>query len=311
MLDMRIKRFQKIINIVLCVIFVFCLVLLIRWSTVEIYDIFSESVFLNYVFVTKDEVDAVLMSIVSGYVIGFITYALTVLLPTYFRNKPMQFQFALELQELYACSLSTLLIIYKSVSTHQEWQNINTSDDLDALNDDFYIKIKRFDVCSEAYTIYGKYDGRKYNWSEYLTKMCKHIQERSRQLLLYYQAYLTEEMYDTIADTVNDKFLGMITGESVNVISQVVGENGYRYFEAISVADYYEMTDNPAPIFCTDMNIILLKQYVCLLHRQKKTICSVLGRDKMLKSNYYLSEMTNKKIGKYESAIWRKVENHE
>ena len=73
MLDMRIKRFQKIINIVLCVIFVFCLVLLIRWSTVEIYDIFSESVFLNYVFVTKDEVDAVLMSIVSGYVIGFIT----------------------------------------------------------------------------------------------------------------------------------------------------------------------------------------------------------------------------------------------
>ena len=70
---MRIKRFQKIINIVLCVIFVFCLVLLIRWSTVEIYDIFSESVFLNYVFVTKDEVDAVLMSIVSGYVIGFIT----------------------------------------------------------------------------------------------------------------------------------------------------------------------------------------------------------------------------------------------
>ena len=156
---MKIKKLQKIVNIVLFIIFTLSLVLLIRWSTVRIFDIFSGNKFINDFFVPNNEADSVLLSLVSGYVIGYITYALTVLLPTFFRNKPMQIQFAKELQELYSCSLGTLLVIYKSVLTQQEWQNIDISDDLCALNDEFYAKVKYFDLCSEAYTIFGSADG--------------------------------------------------------------------------------------------------------------------------------------------------------
>lgn len=140
--------------------FALSLGLLVRWSTVKIFDIFSANKFINYLFVTNEEADSVLLSIVSGYVIGYVTYALTVLVPTFFRNKPMQIQFAKELQELYSCSLGTLLVIYKSVLTQQEWQNIDISDDLCALNDEFYAKVKYFDLCSEAYTIFGSADGK-------------------------------------------------------------------------------------------------------------------------------------------------------
>jgi len=309
--NMKIKTLQKIVNIVLFIPFALSLGLLVRWSTVKIFDIFSANKFINYLFVTNKEADSVLLSIVSGYVIGYVTYALTVLVPTFFRNKPMQIQFAKELQELYSCSVGTLLVIYKSVSTQREWQNIDISDDLCALNDEFYAKVKYFDLCSEAYTIFGSADGKKYSWSEYLVKISEKTQEKARQILLCYQAYLSETMYDILVDTINDKFLGMITGECTNIIPHVIGENEYMYFESISVADYYESTDNPTPIFLLEDNLKVLKQYISLLHRQKFIICAILGKDKALKSNYYLNEMKNNKIGKCESAIWRKVETNE
>lgn len=304
------KKLQKIVNIVLFISFTLSLGLLVRWSTVKIIDIFSANKFINYSFVTNKEADSVLQSLVSGYVIGYMTYALTVLLPTFFRNKPMQVQFAKELQELYSCSLGTLLVIYKSVSTQQQWQNIDISDDLCALNDEFYVKVKYFDLCSEAYTLFGNVDGEKYSWGEYLVKISKNTQEKARQILLCYQAYLSETMYDILIDTINDEFLGMITGECTNIISHVIDENGYMYFETISVADYYELTDNPTPIFLLEDNLKVLKQYISLLHRQKFIICEILGKDNALKNNYYLNEMKKSKIGKYESAICRKVDTN-
>ena len=61
---MKIKKLQKIVNIVLFIIFTLSLVLLIRWSTVRIFDIFSGNKFINDFFVPNNEADSVLLSLV-------------------------------------------------------------------------------------------------------------------------------------------------------------------------------------------------------------------------------------------------------
>ena len=51
--NMKIKTLQKIVNIVLFIPFALSLGLLVRWSTVKIFDIFSANKFINYLFVTN------------------------------------------------------------------------------------------------------------------------------------------------------------------------------------------------------------------------------------------------------------------
>lgn len=77
---------RKIINIFLLLLFVICAVLIIKWSSVP----FITEALDCRIFSKPENIDEVLLGIVTGYSTGYVIYVLTVLLPDYIQRSPMK-----------------------------------------------------------------------------------------------------------------------------------------------------------------------------------------------------------------------------
>lgn len=289
---------RKIINIFLLLLFAICAGLIIKWSSVP----FITEALVCEIFRKPENIDEVLLGIVTGYSTGYVIYVLTVLLPDYIQSKPMKKQCAIELREIYSKSVCTLLLMYKSVLTEKEWENIDAVDDLDALNSAFFEKIKKFDMYADAYTLYHFKDGKPIMWYDYWKKLADYIQNDIVQIFLRYHAYLDDDMTKTIVNTKNNRFLGMMTGNTIGVEQIIEGEDGYKYFDAVSVFGYFNGTHRAAPIFMDEKNLKQLKGYIDLLGEMRKIVYSMNKKEKQ-RPAYYLEHLQEKKIGKCASAI--------
>ena len=159
-------------------------------------------------------------------------------------------------------------------------------DDLDALNSAFFEKIKKFDMYADAYTLYHFKDGKPIMWYDYWKKLADYIQNDIVQIFLRYHAYLDDDMTKTIVNTKNN----------------IEGEDGYKYFDAVSVFGYFNGTHRAAPIFMDEKNLKQLKGYIDLLGEMRKIVYSMNKKEKQ-RPAYYLEHLQEKKIGKCASAI--------
>lgn len=254
------------------------------------------------IFSKPENIDEVLLGIVTGYSTGYVIYVLTVLLPDYIQSSPMKKQCAIELREIYSKSVGTLLLMYKSVLTEKEWKKIDAMDDLDALDSAFFEKIRKFDMYADAYTLYHFKDGKTMMWCDYWEKLADYIQNNIVQIFLRYHAYLDDDMTKIIVNTKNNIFLGMMTGNIIGVEQIIEGEDGYKYFDSVSASDYFNSTHRAAPIFMDEKNLKQLKEYVDLLRKMRKIVYSMNKKEKQ-SPTFYLEQLKDKKTGKCASAI--------
>ena len=289
---------RKIINIFLLLLFVICAVLIIKWSSVP----FITEALDCRIFSKPENIDEVLLGIVTGYSTGYVIYVLTVLLPDYIQRSPMKKQCVIELHEIYSKSVGTLLLMYKSVLTEKEWEKIDAMDDLDALDSAFYEKIRKFDMYADAYTLYHFKDGKAMMWCDYWEKLADYFQNDSVQIFLRYHAYLDDNMIKVVVNIKNNVFLGMMTGNTIGVNQIIKGKDGYKYFDAVSVSDYFNSTDRATPIFMNEYNLKQLKEYDALLREMRKIIYSMNKKEKQ-RPAFYLERLKDKKTGKCASAI--------
>ena len=265
---------RKIINIFLLLLFVICAVLIIKWSSVP----FITEALDCRIFSKPENIDEVLLGIVTGYSTGYVIYVLTVLLPDYIQRSPMKKQCVIELHEIYSKSVGTLLLMYKSVLTEKEWEKIDAMDDLDAL------------------------DSKAMMWCDYWEKLADYFQNDSVQIFLRYHAYLDDNMIKVVVNIKNNVFLGMMTGNTIGVNQIIKGKDGYKYFDAVSVSDYFNSTDRATPIFMNEYNLKQLKEHVALLREMRKIIYSMNKKEKQ-RPAFYLERLKDKKTGKCASAI--------
>lgn len=289
---------RKIINNFLLLLFVICAGLIIKWSSVP----FIIKTLDCRIFSKPENIDEVLLGIVTGYSTGYVIYVLTVLLPDYIQSSPMKKQCAIELREIYSKSVGTLLLMYKSVLTEKEWKKIDAMDDLDALDSAFFEKIRKFDMYADAYTLYHFKDGKTMMWCDYWEKLADYIQNNIVQIFLRYHAYLDDDMTKIIVNTKNNIFLGMMTGNIIGVEQIIEGEDGYKYFDSVSASDYFNSTHRAAPIFMDEKNLKQLKEYVDLLRKMRKIVYSMNKKEKQ-SPTFYLEQLKDKKTGKCASAI--------
>lgn len=289
---------RKIINIFLLLLFALCVGLIIKWSSVP----FISETLACEIFSKPENVDEVLLGIVTGYSSGYVIYVLTVLFPDYIQSSPMKKQCAIELREIYSKSVGTLLLMYKSVLTEKEWEEMDAIDDLDALDSTFFEKIRKFDMYADAYTLYHLKDGKAMMWCDYWEKLADRIQNDIVQIFLRYHAYLDDKMMKTIVNIKNNVFLGMMTGNVVGAEQIFKGGDGYKYFDAVSVPDFFNSTDKATPIFFHEENMKQLKKYVDLLKQMRKIVYSMNKKEKQ-RSTFYLEQLQDKKTGKCASAI--------
>lgn len=289
---------RKIINNFLLLLFVICAGLIIKWSSVP----FITEALDCRIFSKPENIDEVLLGIVTGYSTGYVIYVLTVLLPDYIQSGPMKKQCAIELREIYSKSVGTLLLMYKSVLTEKEWEKIDAMDDLDALDSAFFEKIRKFDMYADAYTLYHFKDGKTMMWCDYWEKLADYIQNNIVQIFLRYHAYLDDDMTKIIVDTKNNVFLGMMTGNIIGVEQIIEGEDGYKYFDSVSASDYFNSTHRAAPIFMDEKNLKQLNEYVDLLRKMRKIVYSMNKKEKQ-SPTFYLEQLKDTKTGKCASAI--------
>lgn len=293
------KKHEKYINRVLTALFVIALFFAIRETD---YPLLIKGRIPELLFCHNGNSDAILGGIVTGYITGYFVYVLTVLLPNAIKYSPINEDVISQLRDIYSRSVLTLLIMYKSVCTEEEWKGTSGKSDLDCLGEDFFEKIKRFDLYAEAYSLYmHKDEKRRLKWHEYLREECSAIQVKVTDLFSAYSMYLDYNTVDILLRYKNSHFLGMMTGNDQDSESVLRGADGYTYFDAISISMYYEATSKGSPFFANKINRDRLAEYVEILKEIKALIT---GSGSENSENRQISKLQDSKAGKLESAVF-------
>lgn len=291
------------------ILFWICMYLTVRWSDLPAPDI----KLLEWLFVHKNDVDGAALNTVTGYITGYIVYILTVVLPDSKRKKPIKKIVMERLAVLYQKSVYILLLMCKnSCANEAEWDKVIKSKDIDCFNDNFFSFIKRFDITSDADTIFlHKEDRSSLNWSEYLHEKYDGIYKELESLFIQYQYYLDDEDLKMINALRNSKYLDAFSGngQQMSILVHSATDH-YGYYDDFPIQMFYAQPTKMSPIFADNKGIEnseMLKEYVELLKEthdyleryKKKFSLEILHED------YACSKLKEKNIGHLGTAIFK------
>ena len=103
------------------VLFLVCLFLTIRWSTIPVIN----NVICEKIFIYKGNIDSAALNIVTGYITGYFVYALTVIIPDLKRKTPIRKEVVRRLTKIYYNNIYLLLLMCKNCcKTENEWGKV-------------------------------------------------------------------------------------------------------------------------------------------------------------------------------------------
>lgn len=264
--------------------------------------------------ISKSDHSGTILSLITGYVSGYIVYLLTLLIPTCYKNKKMR-KVLIEgkLLPVYRKAVYLLLLMCKNCSTTERWETIAAKKtDFDCLNSgDFYKSMCLFDITSPAESmLQDKESGEKIKWHDTLERYCEWMSKELDESVSNYQIYLTEEMIKCIIDIKQTVFIQIFTGHIITFVPEFTDKEGYKYIEEYPIGRIYAIQDNLQPIFCGDANQQSLKEYVSALGNLRMLIQTFAKNKKAIlddyaiQDDYAIKKLRDKKMGHCGSAIW-------
>lgn len=294
------------------ILFIICAYLTIRWSDLPS----PNNKFVEIVFVHKNKVDSVALNTVTGYITGYIVFVLTVFIPDIKKKRPVRELVMRKLTVIHSKSIYILLLMCKNCCVDEkEWFEVIREKDIESFNGKFIEIIKRFDISSEADTVFlHKEDMSPLKWYEYLCEKYKEMYKELDSIFLQYQYYLNKEDIEIINMLRNSKYFDFFTGKGEQLSSLIHSEkDNYGYFEEISVEMLYAQQNKMSPIFSDNNNIEncgMLKDYIMVLkktHDYLREYKRKYGLD-IFHEDYASSKLKEKYVGHLGTAIF-KVDN--
>ena len=239
------------------VLFLVCLFLTIRWSTIPVIN----NVICEKIFIYKGNIDSAALNIVTGYITGYFVYALTVIIPDLKRKTPIRKEVVRRLTKIYYNNIYLLLLMCKNCcKTENEWGKVIRDKDIDCLGEDFLNIMRKFDITSVADSVY-KYEKKqtRLSWVEYLNNKYKEIYRDLDDTFLEYQYYLENEEITIINKFRYSEYFDNFTGKGFRLTKIVTGFDKYLYYEDLPIIFYYTGENKLSPIF---ENTNMLKAYI-------------------------------------------------
>lgn len=291
------------------ILFGICAYLTIRWSDLPAPQI----KILEILFVHKKDVDAAALNTITGYITGYMVYVLTVLLPDSKRKKPIRALVIERLAVLYQKSVYVLLLMCKNCCENEgEWKKILKSTDLECFNEKFFSCIKRFDMTSNADTIFShREDETPLKWYEYLHEKYDDTYKELETLFMQYQYYLSNEDLEVIYTLKNSEYLDAFSGKGQRMLNFVnSAEDQYGYYDDFPLQMFYAQPNKMSPIFADIEgveNSKMIKDYVEVLKETYKYLDKYKKKYglEILHEDYACSKLKEKNIGHLGTAIFK------
>ena len=251
------KNIIDFIKIVAFILFCISIYLIIRWSDIPVI---NSRLFNNKVFVNENEIDTILLSVVTGYFSGYLVYILTVVIPTMVRSNFFAKHIGLKLIAVCNDFFYIMLLMAKNAAVTEEWNNIlNNYIDEECFNQQYYNTIKKFDITAVADTMLMKENDenkrKEFAWYEYLEIKIKHWEKEIEDTILRYQVYMDEDIIQVLYDVLQSRLFEMFLGKNISTGMKFQADNGYWYCENIPIAMFYDSSKEPkTPIFGKNAN---------------------------------------------------------
>lgn len=291
------------------ILFWICVYLTIRWSDLPAPQI----KILEILFVHKRKVDAAALNTTTGYITGYVVYVLTVLIPDSKRKKPIRALVMERLAILYQKSVYLLLLMCKNCcADEEEWKKILKNTDVECFNEEFFSHIKRFDITSDADTIFlHKEDKTPLKWYEYLHEIYNDMYKELEMLIMQYQYYLSDEDLEMMHTLKNSEYFDVFTGRGQKMLTFVVSaKDKYRYYECFPLQMFCAQPQKISPIFVDNkgvQNSKMIRVYVNLLKETYEYLekYKKIYELEVLHEDYACSKLREKNSGHLGTAIYR------
>lgn len=287
----------EIVEKIAFVLFVVSIYLAIRWSD---FKVIKCVLFDNSVFIHSEGVDAVLLSIVTGYFSGYLVYIFTVVIPTRKKRQIAMEQAGSRLIAIYNEFVYTLLLMAKSAANEDEWNYILAHDsDLNCFDSKFYSIIRKFDIMCPAETLLKRVDENKNRvnlfWYEYLEMKAEKWYKEIDDVMLYYQLYMADGLVQCLYRIKTNSFFELILGKGIGMSSVYESEDGIEYYENLPIAMFCNQAkDQVKPIFSVNQDGI--KNCVCEFSKLYLYVKKYI-KDKRIESDCSLGKFKKHNIG--------------
>ena len=289
--------------------FVICFYFAIRWSDIPIPSIFNCKI-IDLLFVHKNVVDPSMLNVVTGYMTGYWVYLFTILIPEVKQNRPVKDIVLNRLSVLYQNSVYLLLLMCKNCCTEEEWRDVhsNTTSDIECLNDKFFDKMEKFDIRSNADTIFlHKESQLPVRWYEYLEMKYEMLYKELDELFLQYHIYLDDETINRIIVIKNSKYIDTFLGKGYAFTTLIhTKKDDIGYYDNFPISMSFSQDTKLSPFFA-DININLLRDHVndlkelyyFLIEYKKKHDLEILHED------YAISKLKENEAGHYNTSVFK------
>ena len=298
------RRYLKHINKAICAVFVICLFLSIKWCDYPSPTWMPE--IIAKLLEKPTYIDPIMSAIVTGYIASYIVFLLTVVLPTAVKNAPMRKNAAVRLGFIYRRNVYLLLLMYKNTSMKEQWEQVPVDDDLKCFDENFYERMRNFDVQARADSLLKKKDTQEpLSWLEYLSNQYEYMARMMDDIVREYQIYLPENILELIEEFRMSTYLNLFLGESSTIDIAYQGEDGYTYNEPIPIALVY-IEERRNPIFAqTEIvdNADVLRDYISILKKLYSWIKKYPGVS--VKQDYAISKLKRADTGHFGIAIFQ------
>lgn len=293
-----------LLKVLMLLLFPVCLFFSLRWSSQPMLNLPN---FLKILFLQPQNVDPSMLNLVTGYVSGYIVYLLTVVIPTFLKNRPMQLEAAKRLSSLYRKNMMVLLLMCKNACTKEEWSTVLRNSDFASFNEDYYERMRFFDIKADADTLYlHKENLTPLAWHEYLEFICEETKKGLDEIFLQFHAYLSDDMLKIITDMRNNAFIGIFTDCTVGTDYESTGKDGYLYFDSMTASAFFAQDGEQGPIFSKSEgvdNADILRDYILILQYLYK-ILKQFPKGIAVKDNYVVDRLRADNAGHYHTAVF-------
>lgn len=292
--------FGNILEFCGAIMYIVSVYLLIRCSEL---DLLISNEFMEWLFVTRGEVDSSLMGIIAGYFTGYLVYILTVVIPTYKKRKIIDIEVCAFLKRIYDKSIYMLLLMAKSASNKKQWEDILASDsDTKCFDRTFYTVMSKFDIYAKAEAPFAKKEGCLL-WHEYMEYNLSEIYEEVEEYIMKYHIYLSKNILSCLKQWKNLQIMDLALGTGATSYWIVVSEDGTKYREVFPISKFYEQEGmKTRPVF-EKSNIDVLKNYVNVLN-STYTVYQKKLANKNMDDAYNIKQFKEHEFGHIGTSVW-------
>jgi len=277
---------------------------LIRYSNFPVINLPFK---IESIFIKPTNSDGIFFNLAIGYIVSALFYFMMVYYPDRVRKEKVTKVALSEVSTVCTDAMLLIVHIYKNVSLITEWDFKNLSDDELFIDENFYSRMRRFDVYKTADTLLC-HDEEPYNiitWDEKLFNDFEDYVKRIDATLDRYLHFLDEKLIDTIMAFQKNLFITTYLGLPSNNIGLFYsGKNGKKYLDRVPLHTFLnDRSGKKAPIFGTNDNCDnnnLLTSYVDTLMNLRKYCYTTIG----FRKNAAVKLLCEGENGQYGIAIY-------